>query len=104
MGAVAFYIIGLPASGYLALGTSFQLLGIWLGNALGMTTAAVAMAFRIMWVNWEKVVKSSSGESADLTESLRQNSFPAEGGSLPQGSIRLEARAVVVGIILVVGC
>merc|ERR1719384_2975192 len=80
--AVAFYIVGLPASGYLALWTSYQLLGIWLGNALGMTTAAVSMAFRIVAVNWEEVVKTS-GESADLTESLQQNSFPGADSSLP---------------------
>merc|ERR1719343_586243 len=67
--AVAFYIIGLPASAFLALNTSLELLGIWLGNALGLTVAAVSMAFRILWVNWEKVIKDAD-ESADLTESL----------------------------------
>merc|ERR1719411_1253066 len=84
--AIAFYIIGLPASAYLALSTSFELLGIWLGNALGLTVAAVAMAFRILWVNWDKVVKDAadSADSADLRESLQQSSFAAADDAVPQ--------------------
>merc|ERR1719343_551507 len=80
--AIAFYIIGLPASAYLALGTSLQLLGIWLGNALGLTVAAVAMTFRIIWVNWDKVIKNSV-DSAELSESLAQNSVAVD-NSNPQ--------------------
>merc|ERR1719436_161247 len=50
--AVAFYVIGLPASAWMALGTSLQLLGIWLGNALGLAVAAISMACRVIFVNW----------------------------------------------------
>jgi len=90
---IAFYVIGLPASAFLALGTPLRLLGIWLGNALGLGVAAGAMGCRILVVNWEKVVKDSA-ESADLTESL--HTAGAEGSAsapqpAPQGSIRLEA-------------
>merc|ERR1711920_716599 len=57
--AVAFYIIGLPISAYLALGTDLRLLGLTLGNALGLFVAAASMACRIVWVNWESVVKNA---------------------------------------------
>jgi len=87
--AVAFYLIGLPASAYLGLNTDLELLGIWLGNALGMTVAAVAMGFRIIFVNWDKVVKSSA-DSVDLTQSLEDNSFVVGDSSVPQSSIRVE--------------
>jgi MATE family multidrug resistance protein len=49
--AVAFYVVGLPASAYLAMETTWELLGIWLGNALGMTVAALARGCGILWVN-----------------------------------------------------
>lgn len=70
--AIAFYIVGLPASAFLGLHTDLELLGIWYGNALGMTVAAVSMGLRIIFVNWEKVVKDSA-DSADLTESLQES-------------------------------
>merc|ERR1712050_526266 len=89
--AVAFYIIGLPTSAYLALDTDTGLLGLTLGNALGLFVAAASMACRIVWVNWEGVVKNASA-SADLTESLQKDSVAgAPESSDAQRSIRLEA-------------
>jgi len=92
--AISFYVIGLPASAYMALGTSLQLVGIWLGNALGLAVAAVSMGCRILFVNWEQVIKDSA-DSATLTESLQQNSFAgadtANPQQVPQEAIRLEA-------------
>lgn len=99
--AVAFYIIGLPASAYLALHTSLKLLGIWMGNALGMAVAAVAMACRIVCVNWDKVIDESNesdlkepllaveGEPVDGIEPVQPYSPVAL--TLPQNSVRLEA-------------
>jgi len=69
--AVAFYLIGLPTSAFLGLRTSLELQGLWLGNAIGLAVAAVAMGCRILWVNWEKVVKSA-GVEANLTERLQE--------------------------------
>merc|ERR1712154_140393 len=43
--AVVFYVIGLPSGALLGLRTSLELLGIWLGNAIGLTVAAVVMGF-----------------------------------------------------------
>lgn len=89
--AVAFYIIGLPTSAYLTLHTDMRLLGLTLGNALGLFVAAASMACRIVWVNWEGVVKNASA-SAELTESLQKDAVVvAPECSEAQRSIRLEA-------------
>jgi len=58
--AVSFYIIGLPVSAILGLGTDLQLLGIWTGNAIGLAIAAMLMGAKILSVNWGKIV----GEAA----------------------------------------
>merc|ERR1719384_768412 len=75
--AVAFYIIGLPTSAFLGLKTSLELLGLWLGNAVGLAVAALAMGCRTLSVNWDKVVKDAGAE-ANLTEHLQN------GGDQPQ--------------------
>merc|ERR1712129_242625 len=67
--AIAFYPIGLPISLYLGLYTSMELNGIRMGNAIALLIAAVAMSFKIMTVNWQKVVEDAD-ESGDLTEAL----------------------------------
>merc|ERR1712060_964249 len=67
--AIAFYPIGLPISLYLGLYTPMELNGIRLGNAIALLLAAVAMTFKIMTVNWKKVV-ADADESGDLTEAL----------------------------------
>jgi len=86
--AVAFYVVGLPTSAYLGLCTSLKLLGIWVGNALGMTVAAMVMGIRILCVNWDKVVHGPV-DAMDLNESLK-DSFPPE-SAVPQCAVRLEA-------------
>merc|ERR1719277_870532 len=58
--AVAFYIIGLPTGAFLGLDTELRLLGIWLGNALGLTVAAVFMGAKILSVNWGKIVEEAA--------------------------------------------
>merc|ERR1712217_418668 len=98
--AVAFYIIGLPTSAYLALDTDTGLLGLTLGNALGLFVAAASMACRIVWVHWEGVIKNASA-SADLTESLQKDAVAdAPESSDAQRSIRLEACPRDVCIVL----
>jgi len=67
--AIAFYPIGLPISLYLGLYTPMELNGIRLGNAIALLIAAVAMTFKIMTVNWKKVV-ADADESGDLTAPL----------------------------------
>jgi len=69
--AIAFYVFGLPASAFLAFGTDLKLLGIWLGNALGLTISAVSMGFRLICVDWEKVVEDAATLQT-ATESLQQ--------------------------------
>lgn len=71
--AVAFYVFGLPTSAYLGLKTDMGLLGIWLGNAIGLTIAAVTMLVRIMMVDWEKVVTDANA-SAELDAPLAAQS------------------------------
>merc|ERR1719203_1687139 len=64
--AVSFYIIGLPVSAILGLDTELQLLGIWMGNAIGLTVAAVLMGAKILSVNWGKVVgEAANGRDLD---------------------------------------
>merc|ERR1712003_616692 len=62
--AISFYPIGLPISLYLGMYTPMELNGIRLGNAIALLIAAVAMTFRILSVNWEKVVEDTD-ESGD---------------------------------------
>lgn len=68
--AVAFYVIGLPVSAYLGLSTNLHLLGIWMGNAVGLIVSAVLMGGRILFVNWEKVVEGNAAQAV-LTEALQ---------------------------------
>merc|ERR1719469_50901 len=55
--ACAFYLVGLPVSAFLGLNTDLQLEGIWLGNVVGLTLAALIMICRLMFVNWADVVE-----------------------------------------------
>merc|ERR1712117_769312 len=67
--AVSFYIIGLPLSAFLGLYAKFELLGIWMGNAIGLTVAAVLMGAKILSVNWVKIV-GEAANSRDLDAPL----------------------------------
>jgi len=75
---VSFYIVGLPVSAYLGLYTELRLLGIWMGNAIGLTLAAVLMFVKVLFVDWAQVCeesgKQAKGEGLDAT-------FLAEGGA-----------------------
>jgi len=67
--AVSFYIIGLPVSAYLGLHTELALMGIWMGNAIGLMVAALLMGVKILTVNWGKIVEGAAqkatGENLD---------------------------------------
>merc|ERR1712117_293751 len=63
--AVSFYIIGLPLSAILGLYAKLDLLGIWMGNAVGLTVAAVLMGAKILTVNWVKIVEEAASAATD---------------------------------------
>merc|ERR1712129_298715 len=83
MGAVSFYIIGLPISAILGLETKLELLGIWTGNAIGLAVAAVLMGAKILSVNWGKVV----GEAASAATAGGDLDAPLAMMSPPQQSV-----------------
>merc|ERR1711879_1075731 len=52
---VAFYLLGLPLSGYLGFIRGMGLSGIWYGNAAGMGASALAMLLKVACIDWDHV-------------------------------------------------
>jgi len=56
---VSFYIIGIPFAAYAGLVLQWGLLGIWSGNVLALSIAALSMFAKIYTVEWSGVVEKA---------------------------------------------
>jgi Na+-driven multidrug efflux pump len=58
---VSFYVFGIPFGAYagLALGMGWGLLGIWSGNVLALSLAAISMSIKMCTVEWSSVVEKA---------------------------------------------
>ncbi|CAA0809783.1 MATE efflux family protein, partial [Striga hermonthica] len=58
---VCFYLVGLPVGVVLGYVVHLQVVGIWIGLTLGVTTQSLVLAFLIWRTNWdEEVLKTSA--------------------------------------------
>ena len=60
---VSFYVVGLPLGALMGLRTHLGLLGVFLGNVIGLSLSSLIMGVTVCCVNWDKVVQASSRES-----------------------------------------
>jgi len=56
---VAFYVCGIPAGVYWGLYGGWDLLGIWMGNVVALSIAALAMSIKVCTVDWVTTVKDA---------------------------------------------
>jgi len=71
---VSFYIVGLPMGAWLGLRCDMDLLGIWLGNVIALSLAALGFGLRVCFVNWVSVVERAAAiveGGAELADPLQ---------------------------------
>merc|ERR1712060_777490 len=56
---VAFYVTGIPIGYYLGLVEGVGLLGIWMGNVIALTVAALLMAVKMLTIDLEALTAKS---------------------------------------------
>ncbi|CAE8682198.1 unnamed protein product [Polarella glacialis] len=64
---ISFYIFGLPIGAYLGLSAGYGLMGIWMGNVIGLSLSSLIMGIMVCFISWEKVV-SDDLQQAQLQE------------------------------------
>jgi len=72
---VSFYVFGLPLGAWMGLQTSLQLLGVLLGNVIGLTLSALSMAVVVWTIDWSWVVRVAACEEAkaDQPDPMRRS-------------------------------
>eukprot|EP00930_Biecheleria_cincta_P085930 TRINITY_DN75294_c0_g1_i1.p1 TRINITY_DN75294_c0_g1~~TRINITY_DN75294_c0_g1_i1.p1 ORF type:complete len:498 (-),score=72.80 TRINITY_DN75294_c0_g1_i1:288-1781(-) len=60
---VSFYLAGIPVGYFLGLVADMGLLGIWLGNILSLSLAALALSVKTANIQWQQVVDSTRRDS-----------------------------------------
>merc|ERR1712151_386778 len=53
---ISFYVFGLPFGAWMGLYGGFDLLGVFLGNVIGLTLSAVSMTMQVYFVDWGLVI------------------------------------------------
>lgn len=62
----SFYVIGIPLSYLLTFHYDFELQGLWLGIALGLTSVMVLQAYTVFWgSNWDKIVDAAKSRNTE---------------------------------------
>lgn len=81
----SFYMCGIPAGAYLAFIQGWGLLGIWMGNVVSLTLAALALVGKIYTVDWPKTVAAAMAydDSAENRCSLSSKLLSPSGSPVP---------------------
>jgi len=63
---LSFYVLGIPIGSYLALDDGWGLLGVWLGNALGLLFSAILLSFKMSFIDWPRTVEDAMAYSTNV--------------------------------------
>jgi len=78
---VSFYVLGIPFGAYAGLVLGWGLIGIWSGNVVSLSFAALLMSVKMCTVEWSSVVKKAMAyqeHPKDISEHPKDISEPAK--------------------------
>merc|ERR1712190_596099 len=74
---ISFYVLGIPFGAYMGLRAGGGLLGVWSGNVVSLTLAALSMSLKICTLEWSSVVEKAmtyQTSGADPSEPVDKSS------------------------------
>merc|ERR1711862_149713 len=66
---ISFFVIGLPTGAYLGLCTNMGLLGVWMGNVIGLTSSSLLLGLKVCRIHWHEMAGEQSNTCATLDTS-----------------------------------
>lgn len=69
--SISFFIIGLPIGYMLGVwehGLHMGLLGVWMGNVIGLCCSTISMIFRVGCINWRQIVDEANDDRRNTSD------------------------------------
>merc|ERR1719324_1626799 len=75
---VSFYVVGIPFGACAGLTMGWGLLGIWSGNVVSLSLAALSMSIKICTVEWYSIVEKAMAYETPKTDVEKTPAEPEE--------------------------